>query len=208
MIDVADLGAVAVPVLIAVLVTLGVNVACGIGTARLFGFNQRAAANVGLTVVGRGEFSLILATIALAAGLDARLGPFVALYVLILAVLSPLLASQSQYLARIIPDRVLRSGWRYVREETITTSCTHLDQIHVTETDVDVCAQCLELGDDWVELRLCLTCGHVGCCDDSPNHHASRHAEADGHPLIQTLQPGEDWRYCFIDQTLVHEPSR
>jgi CPA2 family monovalent cation:H+ antiporter-2 len=206
-IDVDDLGSVAVPVAIAVVLTLCVNLAAGTTTARLFGFNQRAAANLGLTTVGRGEFSLILATVALAAGLDGRIGPFVALYVLVLATLSPLLASQSRYIARMIPDRLLRSGWRYVREETISTACTHLDEILVTETDVAVCPACVESGDDWVELRLCVTCGQVGCCDDSPNRHASTHARQVGHPIIQSLEPGQSWQYCFVDETLVRAPA-
>jgi CPA2 family monovalent cation:H+ antiporter-2 len=205
-IDVADLGAVALPVAIAVSITLTANVVAGVVAARLFGFNQRAAANIGLTILGRGEFSLILATLALAAGLDRRIGPFVALYVLTLAILSPLLAANSQYLARVLPDWLLHPVWRYVREETISTSCTHLDQIKVTTTDADGCPQCLELGDTWVELRLCVTCGQVGCCDDSPNRHASAHARADGHPIVQSLEPGEDWRYCFVDETLVRAP--
>ncbi|ONK15446.1 cation:proton antiporter [Streptomyces sp. MP131-18] len=205
-IDIADMDAVAVPVAVAICVTLLANVSAGIVTARLFGFNQRAAANIGLTVLGRGEFSLILATLAVGAGLDERIGPFIALYVLLLAVLSPLLATHSRYLARIMPDRVLRPGWRYVREETISTSCTHLDQIRVTRTDVDVCAACEALGDDWVELRLCVTCGHVGCCDDSPHRHASTHARESGHPIVQSLEPGEDWRWCFPDETLVRAP--
>ncbi|MDT0305844.1 cation:proton antiporter [Streptomyces sp. DSM 44917] len=205
-IDVSALGPVAVPVAAAVCVTLVANVGAGLITARLFGFNQRAAANIGLTVLGRGEFSLILATLALTAGLDERLGPFVALYVLVLAVLSPLAATHSRYLARVLPDWLLRPGWRYVREETISTSCTHLDQIKVTETGVRECPECVVRGDDWVELRLCVTCGHVGCCDDSPHHHASRHAARTGHPIIQSLQPGEDWRWCFPDETLVRAP--
>ncbi|WP_110945887.1 cation:proton antiporter [Streptomyces avicenniae] len=205
-IDVADLGPVLVPVLAAVVLTVLANVSAGVVAARLFGFNQRGAANIGLTVLGRGEFSLILATLAMGAGLDHRIGPFVALYVLVLAILSPLLASKSQYLARFMPDWLLRPGWRYVREETISTSCTHLDQIRVTETDTDVCPECVEAGSEWVELRLCVTCGHVGCCDDSPLRHASGHARATGHPIIQSLEPGEDWRWCFPDETLVRAP--
>ncbi|HEX6576772.1 MAG TPA: cation:proton antiporter [Jiangellaceae bacterium] len=205
-IDVADLGPVAVPVVIAATMTLVVNLAAGIVTARLFRFNQRAAANVGLTVLGRGEFSLILATLALAAGLDDRLGPFIALYVLVLAILSPLLASRSYLFARLIPDRLLRSSWRYVREETISTSCAHLDQIVVTDTDVDECRRCVETGDDWVQLRLCTTCGNVACCDDSRNKHATGHYAESSHPIIMTLEPGEDWRYCYVDEQLVREP--
>jgi monovalent cation:H+ antiporter-2, CPA2 family len=205
-INIADVGAVAVPAVIAVFITLIANVVAGLVAARLFGFNQRAAANIGLTILGRGEFSLILATLAIAAGLDGRIGPFIALYVLILAVASPLLAAQSRYFARILPDWLLRRGWRYVREETISTSCTHLDQIRVTDTDIDVCAECVELGDSWVALRLCMTCGNVGCCDDSPNRHARAHVQQAGHPIIESLQPGNRWRYCYPDQTLVRAP--
>jgi CPA2 family monovalent cation:H+ antiporter-2 len=205
-IDIADFGEVALPVAIAVCLTLVANITAGIVAARLFGFNQRGAANISLTILGRGEFSLILATLAIAAGLDGRIGPFVALYVLVLAIVSPLLAAQSQYLARVLPDWLLRRGWRYVREETISTSCTHLDQIRVSDTDVDVCPLCVELGDTWVELRLCLACGAVGCCDDSPNRHARAHASDTGHPIIESLEPGQHWRYCFVDETLVRAP--
>jgi CPA2 family monovalent cation:H+ antiporter-2 len=207
-IDVGDLGGVAVPAIIAAVVTLVVNLTAGVVTARLFGFNQRGAVNVGLTILGRGEFSLILATLAIAAGLDPRIGPFVALYVLILAIVSPLLAAQSQVFARRLPDWLLRRGWRYVREQTISTSCTHLDQIRITETDIDVCAECVELGDSWVELRLCTSCGAVGCCDDSPNKHASAHARSTRHPIIEALVPGDRWRYCYLDETLVRAPIR
>jgi CPA2 family monovalent cation:H+ antiporter-2 len=210
-IDVRDLAAVAVPVLLAVLVTLTMNVVAGVIAARLFGFNQRAAANIGLTVLGRGEFSLILAALALSAGLDSRVGPFVALYVLVLALLSPLAAAQSRYLARIIPDRLLRSQFRYVREETISTSCTHLNQISLTEDQLPdrvaaACAECLRTGDEWVHLRICLSCGEVSCCDDSVNRHATAHATTTGHPIVQSMQPGEDWRWCYVDEVLVREP--
>jgi CPA2 family monovalent cation:H+ antiporter-2 len=205
-IDVGAFGAVAVPALLAVLLTLLVNFTAGLVTGALFGFNQRGAANVGLTVLGRGEFSLILATMALAAGLDERIGPFVALYVLVLAVLSPMLAARSRYLARVIPDRLLRNRWRYVREETMSTACTHLDRIQITETDEESCRLCEETGDDWVHLRMCLSCGAVRCCDDSVNKHATAHFHETGHPLIRSLEPGEEWRYCYIDQTLVREP--
>ncbi|WP_312876783.1 cation:proton antiporter domain-containing protein [Streptomyces bohaiensis] len=205
-IDVGDLGGVAVPAVLAVCVTVLTNVTAGVLAARLFGFNQRGAANIGLTVLARGEFSLILVTLAIAAGLDARLGPFVALYVLLLAVTAPPLAAGSRYLARVMPDRLLRSDWTYVREETISTSCTHLDQIRVTSTDAVTCPGCEELGTDWVQLRLCTTCGHVGCCDDSPHQHSRRHAEEARHPVIQSAEPGEDWRFCFIDDTLVRAP--
>ncbi len=59
------------------------------------------------------------------------------------------------------------------------------------------CKECLETGDRWVHLRLCLTCGHVGCCDSSPNRHATRHANAAEHPVIRSFEPGEEWAYCY-----------
>ncbi|MQA17745.1 MAG: hypothetical protein GEV09_27875 [Pseudonocardiaceae bacterium] len=88
----------------------------------------------------------------------------------------------------------------------MSTSCSHLDQIRETETDVDVCRQCQETGDDWVQLRMCLTCGHVACCEDSPHRHATAHFHDSDHPLIGSLEPGEAWRYCYLDATLVQEP--
>ncbi|WP_026877309.1 cation:proton antiporter [Jiangella gansuensis] len=205
-IDVADLGEVALPVAIAVVVTLATNLTAGIVTARLFGFNQLGAVNVGLTVLGRGEFSLILATLAIAAGLDRRLGPFVALYVLVLAIVAPLLATQSRHFTRFVPDRLLRSEYRYVRSETMSTSCTHQDQMKITDSDVDVCQECVELGDAWVQLRLCMKCGYVGCCDDSPNKHTTAHFERERHPVIQSLEPGAGWQYCYVDEILVRQP--
>jgi uncharacterized UBP type Zn finger protein len=65
------------------------------------------------------------------------------------------------------------------------------------------CEECLAAGTRWVHLRLCLSCGHVGCCDSSPGRHASAHFAATAHPVIRSFQPGEDWRWCFVDQTLV-----
>jgi uncharacterized UBP type Zn finger protein len=62
------------------------------------------------------------------------------------------------------------------------------------------CAECLSTGSRWVHLRLCLTCGHVGCCDSSPNRHARLHAAAVGHPIIQSFEPGEDWYWCYVDE--------
>ena len=61
------------------------------------------------------------------------------------------------------------------------------------------CEECLATGDSWVHLRLCLECGHVGCCDDSPNHHATAHTQSSGHPIIRSLEPGEEWSWCFVD---------
>ena len=79
--------------------------------------------------------------------------------------------------------------------------CTHLDQIAVEELPeaVDGCEECLRDGGKWLHLRICLTCGHVGCCDDSPNRHASKHARSSGHPVIASAEPGERWLYCYPD---------
>jgi uncharacterized UBP type Zn finger protein len=65
------------------------------------------------------------------------------------------------------------------------------------------CEECLKSGDEWVHLRLCLECGHVGCCDDSPNKHATKHYRAISHPVIRSFEPGERWRYCYPDDLFV-----
>jgi len=79
--------------------------------------------------------------------------------------------------------------------------CSHLDQIVVTELPVQIagCEDCLAIGSQWLHLRMCLTCGKIGCCDSSPNRHARKHAETGGHPLVRSAEPGEDWSYCFVD---------
>ncbi len=104
-IDPGEIAPVAVPVLIAVVMSIVLNVVAGIIAARLHDFGRRPAANIGFTILGRGEFSLILATLALTAGLDERIGPFVALYVLILAIGGPLLAARSPSLSKLFPTR-------------------------------------------------------------------------------------------------------
>ena len=85
-----------------------------------------------------------------------------------------------------------------------TESCEHFDALtDVTDPSSDVCTLCVEMGDSWVHLRSCLGCGMVGCCDNSKNTHARKHSEIHGHPLIQSIEPGESWRYCFPDHVLV-----
>jgi len=85
--------------------------------------------------------------------------------------------------------------------------CTHLDQItpEVTSDQPGVCKECIALHDDWVHLRMCLTCGHVGCCDSSKNTHAIKHFQETGHAIMQSAQPGEDWKWCYIDQIYLAE---
>lgn len=110
-----DIAAVVVPAAGAVALTLVMNVVAGVVAARMHGFGRREAANAGLTLLGRGEFSLILATFATAAGLDERIGPFVALYVLVLAISGPLLASRSEWATKLLPSRL--RGHREVEAE-------------------------------------------------------------------------------------------
>lgn len=81
--------------------------------------------------------------------------------------------------------------------------CTHLDQIRDVTPRTQGCEDCLKTGDSWVELRLCLSCGHVGCCDSSKNRHATRHYQASRHPIIQAFEPGASWRWCYPDELLI-----
>ena len=88
-------------------------------------------------------------------------------------------------------------------------NCTHLDRVLVTTLpeSVDGCEDCLASGGRWLHLRICLECGHVGCCDDSPGRHASAHAGATEHPIIRSLEPGEDWSWCFADELAMLIPE-
>ena len=97
------------------------------------------------------------------------------------------------------------------------STCTHLDQIREVAPQADGCVDCLAVGDEWHHLRLCMTCGYVGCCDSSKNKHASAHARATGHPIVESFEPGEDWLWCYIDEvafllddgsTLSHSPGK
>jgi len=83
----------------------------------------------------------------------------------------------------------------------VADTCSHLDQIQDVAADADgVCPDCVAIGGRWVHLRMCRTCGHVGCCDDSPNRHATAHYHATGHPVIRSLEPGERWSWCYVDE--------
>lgn len=84
------------------------------------------------------------------------------------------------------------------------TSCAHLASILILEgpDEVDGCDTCLAEGGTWMHLRMCMTCGVVGCCDDSPHQHARRHAEAEAHPVVRSIEPGESWSYCFVDDAV------
>jgi len=81
----------------------------------------------------------------------------------------------------------------------MSVSCHHIDGLAPVEPRARGCEECLASGGRWVHLRLCLHCGHVGCCDNSPGQHATKHWRATGHAVMQSLEPGEDWGWCFED---------
>jgi uncharacterized UBP type Zn finger protein len=82
----------------------------------------------------------------------------------------------------------------------MAAACSHVSQIRDVAPRTQGCEECLATGGWWVHLRLCLSCGHVGCCDSSPNQHASKHFRASSHPIIRSFEPGENWRWCFVDE--------
>ena len=82
----------------------------------------------------------------------------------------------------------------------MAAKCTHLDRIEVTTPTKHVCEDCVKMGDSWVHLRMCLTCGQVGCCDSSKNRHARKHSKTAQHPLVRSIEPGERWVWCFVDE--------
>ena len=87
------------------------------------------------------------------------------------------------------------------------TACTHLDQVRDVEPGTPQgCQECLEAGGGWVHLRMCLSCGHIGCCDSSPSRHATRHHVTTGHPIVASFEPGESWAWCYPDE-LVFDPA-
>ena len=81
-------------------------------------------------------------------------------------------------------------------------SCSHLEGTELIEPPADVagCKECLQAGQQWVALRMCQTCGHIGCCDSSPGRHATAHYHDTGHPVMRSAMPGEDWRWCYVDE--------
>lgn len=82
------------------------------------------------------------------------------------------------------------------------SSCSHLNLIHVLQPSARICAECVARGDQWLHLWMCLTCGHVGCCDGSKNRHATQHYFLTDHPVIRSLEPGDTWGWCYIDHEL------
>jgi len=96
---------------------------------------------------------------------------------------------------------------QHERNENQASACTHLNQIRKAPSAAELetlytggCPDCLAVGDTWVHLRLCLECGHVGCCDSSKNKHATAHYHSTQHPIMRSIEPGEDWGWCYTDQ--------
>lgn len=88
------------------------------------------------------------------------------------------------------------------------TPCQHAEAAREITATVDGCEDCLRTGGTWVHLRICMSCGHVGCCDSSPGTHATAHWNAHpDHPLIRSFEPGEDWWWCYADQVAFEDPG-
>ena len=82
--------------------------------------------------------------------------------------------------------------------------CSHVDQVAILDPPAEVagCEECLKIGGRWLHLRMCQSCGKVGCCDSSPNRHARAHAAEEGHPIARSIDQGEDWSWCFLDEVM------
>jgi uncharacterized UBP type Zn finger protein len=91
----------------------------------------------------------------------------------------------------------------------MSATCKHLEQVRdVDPRTANGCEECLAIGSDWVHLRMCLTCGHVGCCDNSPNRHATAHFHQTRHPIVRSFEPGEDWGWCYVEATVLEPAPR
>jgi uncharacterized UBP type Zn finger protein len=89
--------------------------------------------------------------------------------------------------------------------------CTHFDQIQITQLPASIagCEECLKIGSHWLHLRMCMSCGKIGCCDSSPNQHARRHADEVSHPIVRSAESNEDWSWCFLDEVaFIVDPAR
>ncbi len=85
----------------------------------------------------------------------------------------------------------------------IMNTCTHRGAMREVPPKSSGCEDCLKQGDSWVQLRMCLTCGNVGCCDSSKNKHATAHFDASGHPVMRSLHPGDSWKWCYVDRVML-----
>ena len=81
--------------------------------------------------------------------------------------------------------------------------CEHGSMIREVSFEGDECPECVAVGDEWVHLRVCMTCGQIGCCDSSKNKHSHRHADSAGHPIARSIEPGESWMWCYLDEVFL-----
>jgi uncharacterized UBP type Zn finger protein len=87
-------------------------------------------------------------------------------------------------------------------------SCEHVATLHLAAPRTKGCEECLKMGSRWVHLRYCLECGHIGCCDSSPNRHATAHFRETGHPIIASFEPDERWAWCYVDKAELRVPQK
>jgi uncharacterized UBP type Zn finger protein len=85
--------------------------------------------------------------------------------------------------------------------------CQHVHALPAVAPSADGCEECLRSGGRWVHLRMCMSCGHIGCCDSSPNKHATKHFHASSHPLVQSFEPDEEWWWCYVDEVAFEVPG-
>lgn len=90
---------------------------------------------------------------------------------------------------------------------SIMDTCEHVDQIQEVTPSGDGCKECLEMGDSWVHLRVCMICGHVGCCDSSKNKHATKHYHETEHAIMKSFEPDEEWGWCYVDELMLDGSS-
>jgi hypothetical protein len=102
-------------------------------------------------------------------------------------------------------DGASDEGIEFGLRKVLRMQCTHLNHIHKVKPSAKGCEDCLKIGGRWVHLRMCMECGHMACCDSSPNKHATKHFHATKHPIMRSMEPGEDWGWCYIDEVEVDE---
>lgn len=101
-------------------------------------------------------------------------------------------------MGRINPDQEVE-----LAGDAAAAGCTHSGSIKLVRPSGPGCQECLETGGSWVHLRICMECGHVGCCDSSPGKHATAHFHASGHPVIRSIEPGESWGWCYQEEVVI-----
>lgn len=97
----------------------------------------------------------------------------------------------------------VQTASRHLKLWSDDADCSHTDEIRDVDPSANGCEECLQLGDDWFHLRICQSCGHVGCCDQSKNTHATKHHHATAHPIVQSFEPDEEWMYCYPDDAFM-----